>query len=254
MKAKRVFLWSAPRCVSTAFERSIRTLRNVEVFHETFAIPFHHGPERDSDLFTDIPLDSTATYHSVADTLKQEYDGKQLVLAKEMACCLKKHYEVLVQDGMTEYQHTFLIRNPYDVARSLINCGYFVAKEFGIKELYELYQFVLDNLESSPVILDADDLLEYPDETMRVYCEAIGIEYEVGMTTWQPGPVPGWDREVCAGWHDSVMNSSGIVKRCRKTEAYKVDDLPEEAIRVVEACMPCYKAMYAKRMIPNTSI
>jgi hypothetical protein len=229
----------------------MRTLRDVQVFHEAFAIPFHHGPQRDSDLFTTIPLDPNATYQSVADTLKQKYEGKQLVFAKEMACCLKRNYNIFLQDGTREFQQTFLIRNPFQVARSLINCGYFVAKEFGIKELYELYNFVVENLQPCPVIIDAEDLLEFPDEMMRAYCDAIEIEYEVGMTTWQPGPVPGWDREVCAGWHDSVMKSSGFVKRSRRTGKANVDDLSKEAIEVIEECMPCYEAMFAKRIIPK---
>lgn len=245
---KKVILWSAPRCVSTAFERSIRTLDQVQVFHELCAIPYHCGVTRNSDLFTEIPLDPSATFKEVSDILTKPYDDKQLIFAKEMAMCLMKNYDVLQQDKMKEFQHTFLIRHPVLVAKSLLRCGYFVAKEFGIKELYELYNFVSENLHPSPLVIDAEDLLTSPDEVMRTYCEAIGVTYQPEMTKWQPGPVPGWDRHVCAGWHDAVMESNGFVKRSRDTEEPSTSGLSNDVIEVIEECMPMYEALYSKKI------
>ena len=77
---------------------------------------------------------------------------------------------------------------------------------------------------------------------MRGYCEAIGIEYEEGMTTWSPGLVPDWEG-IFTDWHDSVMNSSGFVKRKRSDNQPDMNDFPKEVIDIIEECLPMYEAM-----------
>ena len=42
----RVILWAAPRCLSSAFERSVRELKGVKVVYEPHRETFYHGPER----------------------------------------------------------------------------------------------------------------------------------------------------------------------------------------------------------------
>ncbi|KAK3748638.1 hypothetical protein QZH41_004509 [Actinostola sp. cb2023] len=168
MSATRILLWSAPKCMSSAFERSIRTLRDVQVIHESFAVACHFGQERD-DVFAETALfEANATYQAAVDALTKDYEGKRLIFAKEMAFCLKMKYDILLQEGMKEFKHTFLIRSPHQRVRSLIrNRGYFLAEEFGCSEQFDLYYFVANNLHPSPVVIDVDDLLEFPDETMR---------------------------------------------------------------------------------------
>ena len=56
---------------------------------------------------------------------------------------------------MKDFQHTFLIRSPQQRMRSLVNGGHSPEEYDGFKELYELYNFVVDNLHPSTVVIDA---------------------------------------------------------------------------------------------------
>ena len=105
----------------------------------------------------------------------------------------------------------------------------------------ELYEFIKRHIHRNPIVVDADDLLDYPNEILQSYCEAVGLEYEENMTSWEPGPVPEWD--VWAGWHEDALKSSGFRQgsrkiRSRSCAAFDVEDLPPDVAAFVEECMP----------------
>ena len=76
----RVILWTPQRCVSGAFERSIRTRNNCQVFHEPFCTPFYFGPERQSMRFASLPIDPKGTYEAVVDKLLADYPSKEFYI------------------------------------------------------------------------------------------------------------------------------------------------------------------------------
>ncbi|KAJ7392693.1 hypothetical protein OS493_010344 [Desmophyllum pertusum] len=124
---------------------------------------------------------------------------------------------------------------------------YFDPAQAGFRQLLELYEFVDRHIHRNPVVVDADDLLDYPNEILKSYCEAVGLEYEENMTSWEPGPVPEWD--AWAGWHEDALKSSGFKARVKKNRpracaAFDVEDLPPEVGAVVEECMPYYEALF----------
>ena len=45
--------------------------------------------------------------------------------------------------------------------------GHFDLEEAGFRQMFELYTFIEENVHPNPVVVDADDLLASPDETMR---------------------------------------------------------------------------------------
>jgi len=53
----------------------------------------------------------------------------------------------------------------------LVSTGwnYFDADEVGFKELYQLYELVVNQLGQTPVIIDADDLLKQPGSPVTTY-------------------------------------------------------------------------------------
>ena len=89
MSTKRVILWSAPRSVSTAFERSMRTLKHCKVFHEPYSDAYYFGPEKKTDLFSDTVLNidphSSSTYASTTAMLLEHFPDVEAVFVKDMA-------------------------------------------------------------------------------------------------------------------------------------------------------------------------
>ena len=86
---RRVVLWTAPRCVSCAFERSIRTLNNSKVFSEPFSNPYYFGPEKQMMRFASLPVDPDATYEATVKMLLAHYPGKDVVFPKIWHTALK---------------------------------------------------------------------------------------------------------------------------------------------------------------------
>ena len=87
----------------------------------------------------------------------------------------------------------------------------------------------------NPVVVDAADLLKFPNDIMQSYCEAVGLKYEKHMTLWQPGTVA--DRGHCMAWHDEVVKSSGFIAPGGPGAPSTVKDLPPEVTKVVKECM-----------------
>ena len=260
MPQKRVVLWTAPRCVSTAFERSMMNLKNSKIFHEPYSLPFYFGPERQSKRYNLEAINAKATYRSVSKLLQKEYDGVDLVFVKDMAYYIDKKFDIFLEDGFKNFKHTFLIRSPKKAVVSLYKASvnakltgwdYFDPVEAGFKQMFEFFQFVRSHLDPSPVVVDADDLLDNPEGIMQSYCEALGLEYQENMTKWTPGPVPDWD--TWAGWHEDALKSSGFTPRKNKSrsrdgDAFVMEDMPAEAVDAIERSMPHFEALYSFRI------
>lgn len=255
-----VFLWCAPRCVATAVERSVRTLQNGKVFHEPFLTLFYYSPERKSPrpaCAQSLQAFSQSSYQSVSKMLQQqEFDGKEFVFIKDMAYCVEGKFDIFLEDGFKNFKHTFMIRDPKKAVSSLFKLStnpqlagwdYFEPAETGFRQLFELYQFIDRHVHKNPVVVDAEDLLRFPNEIMQSYCEAVGLPFDERMISWQPGPVAEWG--PCTAWHDEVMNSAGILPPQENTG--EPTDLPPEVVSAVEECLPYYKKLAALRILPK---
>ena len=189
--------------------------------------------------------------------LQQDFDDKEFVFIKDMAYCVEGNFDIFLEEGFKNFNHTFMIRDPRKAVSSLFRLStnpelagwdYFDPAETGFKQLLELYEFIERHVHKNPVVVDADDLLRFPNEIMQSYCEAISIPFDMHMTTWEPGPVADWG--PCTAWHDEVMNSSGFRAPPDKDTESRADLLPEVAL-AVNQCMPYYEALAAKRILPK---
>ena len=89
--SKLVFLWTAPRSCSSAFERSIMTLANTCLMSEPFSQSYYFGPERESRRFETQEVDPSSSYEAVARVILQQSasDNVDLVFIKDMAYSLR---------------------------------------------------------------------------------------------------------------------------------------------------------------------
>jgi len=239
------------------------TLKNSKIFHEPYSKAYYFGPEKQSPRYASQETNHQATYRSISKMLQKEYDGRDFLFSKEMAYCVENKMHIFTEEGFKNFQHSFLIRHPLKAVYSLYKAStnpkltgwdYFDPAEAGFRQMLELYEFVHRNIHRNPVVVDADDLLDYPNEILQSYCEAVGLEYEENMTSWEPGPVPEWD--TWAGWHEDALKSSGFKPRVNKNRsractAFDVEDLPSQVAAVVEECLPHYEALAAKKILPK---
>ena len=56
------------------------------------------------------------------------------------------------------------------------------------KDLYDQWQYVKENLDPDPVIIDSDELLSDPKHMLSKYCAALDIPYSDSLTEWDGDP------------------------------------------------------------------
>ena len=98
--------------------------------------------------------------------------------------------------------------------------SFFLPEEAGYRELLILYNMLKSTgLETEIVLIDSDDLLDFPNEIIPGYCKAIGIPYNPKMLEW------GDKGEGCEafkkwdGFHDDALKSTGFKERLNKSSS-----------------------------------
>jgi hypothetical protein len=225
----------------------------LESVHEPFGDAFYYGPERLSERFSNDAATressgfSSKTYKDVLnEVMDAGKDGKRIFI-KDMAYYLMAPDDkptrvapslgeeepgnptVLPLEVLKQFQFTFLIRHPRRAIPSYYRCtvppldevtGFydFMPNEAGYKELVRLFDYLIkenivdkDNL----VVIDADDLLDNPEKTIRLYCEKTGIDFKPEMLEWNEEDC---DYATAAfqkwnGWHNDAIKSSALRPR-----------------------------------------
>ena len=113
----------------------------------------------------------------------------------------------------------------------------------GFSELELLYKVVTAELGQPAVIVDAADLLDSPEASLRAWCDAVGVPFDDAMTSWEPSAPKSWDK--WAGWHNEAAASSGFAATHYADAA---EPLSDEARRIVDACQPIYDRLHAMRL------
>ena len=254
-----VFLWCSPRCISTAFECCIRQLPNMKFFHEPFSPPFYIGPGRTNLQYAHIPVDDSKTFSSVAQEIEDSLTcGKyENVFCKDMSFYIEGRFDIL-QNSFKKSKHTFLIRHPAQALLSFYKeCGVnyvFNPNEAGFKQQYEMYKFVKDKLDDSyPVVIDIGDVLMDPEGMMQVYCEAAGLKYKPGMTSWPSHFMSSvkFNNGLCDIWHEQLLKTTGLQKSTVKKPLPSNEELPDIVKRTIKEQMPFYEALHSIRLKPR---
>lgn len=239
-------LWSAPRTVSTAFERMMRERGDHQVVFEPFSAHYYFSARRRSARFDGelTPRPEHDFDAILADLLERTRRGP--VFIKDMA------YHVIdrADDGfLARFRHTFIIRHPRFAVASLARIWPdFTVEEAGFGALRRLFDAVTEREGTVPTVIDGEDLLADPRRVVAAWCEATDLPYRPEALTWEPGRVEGW--EAWAPWTETVERSGGLpVDRPPRPaddgDDHRLDDPRLE--EVVAACLPDYAHLAAHR-------
>lgn len=133
---------------------------------------------------------------------------------------------VIPYNCLTKYDYVFLIRNPFKSVPSYVRCctgelgkmtgfEYFDPQEVGFRELRLLFDYLKNKGalgESDPFVIDADDLLDHPEEVVRRVCEHTGLRFDKSMLKWDARD--GIEAfEKWKGFHEDALQSTGLKPR-----------------------------------------
>ncbi|KAJ8039895.1 hypothetical protein HOLleu_14045 [Holothuria leucospilota] len=204
-------------------------------------------------------------------------EGKSFMFVKDTASCADGFYDKLPR---IPFRHTFIIRDPCKIAKS---CHAMFKEVFDHKRescresfdmyesnpfrnwdrlsrdpLYSLWKYVKESLDPHPVVIDADDLQNCPDQILRMYCEAVGIPYKEKYVEWPEGDK---SLKYCYGPLDQMVSwgkrkgiySVAFASSCFHPisgEKPSFEDLTPDARRYAEELREGYEEMYPTRIKP----
>lgn len=250
--SKIVFLWTGSRCLSTAFERAHYERNDCKIYHEPFGQPYYFGVDKKSNRFEE--LKNTSYIQVYNDIFNNEPITDKYIFVKDMAYyidfILNNPLKLFPKFIDSNVKHTFLIRHPQKSIYSLYlkscidnketNWKYFDEIEAGFKSMYKLWKF-LDSKNIKTIIVDADYLLENPKHIMNIYCEKIEIPINNNMCYWEKKNISEFD--LWPGWHNDVLNSTGIIQKNITNELPNIEKLPDYVKNVIYESIPIYNEM-----------
>ncbi|CAH1775324.1 unnamed protein product [Owenia fusiformis] len=256
----KVILWAVPRSISTAFFRAIMANGRSKVILEPFAKAYYYGSERLSKRYGDSPVETNSTFMDIKKYCEQDFKDCDSVFIKDMAYYLagKLDTPALLPEG---FMHTFLIRDPRRAIASLYKLStkkevtgwdHFDAAEAGFKELEELYNLVTKQLGQDAIVVDADDLIKYPDDVLKTYCKKTGLYYDPKMIDWRDSPLDMSVFDEWMPWFEGALTSTSFRSSGTGGRSPEPSELPDDVINCIDRCMLIYNRLYAKRTTPCT--
>jgi len=233
---KKIALWAIPRAVGTAFERAFVERDDTVVAHELFMPCHYYSAARASTRYDGIVDPAPEYEYQNVKRSVERLPAKPVLFLKEIAF----HMRGIVQvDFWSSFTHTFIVRDPRVSIPSLYQLmPDFSFDETGFPAIKEMFELATGTYRQPPIVVNGDAFRRNPSETLRAYCELVGIPFD-DTTTWKTGKVlPEW--EQWPDWHREALTSSGIFEPPAQRPS---DDLPVHVKDMMAAALPYYTAV-----------
>ncbi len=187
IQPKKVWFFSPPRSLSTAFLRMIQSRGDFQIIHEplTYAYKIIHHPEWSTAGFRP---EAPQSYEAVK-TLITETASLKWTFIKEMGFVAKDfflQFPELLHDENTYF--VFLVRNPhhsfishYRKSPSIFDG---LTEILSYQTIYDFFQTIKGVTVHPPLVISAEDLYLHPREVVKQFCEHVGIPLIEGSLSW----------------------------------------------------------------------
>ncbi|KAK9146072.1 hypothetical protein Sjap_005975 [Stephania japonica] len=242
METEVIHSWSAPRSLSTSLMYSFAQRDDMEVLDEPLYANFLrvmgvHRPYREEVLSKMDPDGNRVVKEVIFGPGEKKYR-----FCKHMS---KQMVPGLTDDLMKKGKHFILIRNPLDILPSFDKVVPPSFLELGLANLVSLYS-ELSELGRAPPVIDAADLQQNPEATLRDLCEDLGIPFQQAMLKWEQGPKQ-VDGVWAPWWYKSVHKSTGFESK----REYPLP-FPSSHYDLLEQSLPFYNMLRRKtRRVPS---
>ena len=247
MKPVRIAMWSGPRNISTAMMRSFAARPDAAVVDEPFYAAYLAATGLDHPMRDEVLASQPTGWRDVvAQVLGPVPGDRPLYYQKHMTHHMLPGFG---RDWMAEVRNAFLIRDPAAVLASYVQKRSDVGlADIGIVQQRELFEQEADRLGHAPPVIEGEDVLRAPAETLARLCDALGIEYTDAMLSWPPGRRD-TDGVWAPAWYAAVEQSTGFAAPGTRER----EPLPAELQRVADAARPDYDALARHRLVAGRS-
>jgi len=231
-------MWSGPRNLSTAMMRSFGNRTDCTAVDEPLYAAYLAETGLDHPGRDEVIASQPTDWRLVCSELTDGPVPTPLQYQKHMTHHLLPGID---RSALAGLQHAFLVRDPERVLTSYAK----VREEPTLEDLGLPQQAELFERYGGPVV-DAADVLRDPAATLRLLCEALGIEFDEAMLAWPAGPRD-TDGVWAPHWYAGVEASTGFAPYSPGSG----DPLPDHLRPLLERCRPYYDALAAYRLRPE---
>jgi hypothetical protein len=106
----------------------------------------------------------------------------------------------------------------------------------------QIFDFARTHTNAVPAVIDAKDVLQNPERTLRLLCEAIGVEFSKFMLSW-PSGLRDTDGIWARYWYGEVAKTTSF-QPYRPTPSEVLAQLRE----IYKECCKCYEQLCEYRL------
>jgi hypothetical protein len=238
----RIAMWSGPRNISTAMMRAWGNRDDTVVVDEPFYAYYLKVTGIEHPGADEVVATSETDWRKIVTHLTGPIaSGKRIFFQKQMTHHLLPEID---HEWLGAVTNCFLIRDPREVISSYIKKREDPALEdLGFVQQAEIFDFVRTRTNAVPPVVDAKDVLQDPERTLRLLCQAIGVEFSKSMLSWPPG-LRGTDGIWAKYWYGEVAKTTSF-----QPYSPRHLELPEKFGEAYERSRDCYEKLYQYRLL-----
>jgi len=235
-------MWSGPRNISTAMMRAWGNRPDTFVCDEPFYAYYLQATGRDHPGSEEVIAQGETDWRKVIAQLTGDVpDGKRIFYQKQMTHHLLPEMD---RGWLNAITNCFLIRDPAEVIVSYLKKKDDpTLEDIGFVQQAEIFDWVREQTGAIPPVIDAHDVLENPERTLRLLCDAIGVHFTEAMLSWPPG-LRKTDGIWAKHWYNEVATSTGF----RKPTPTKMASVPARLKATHDEARESYERLYVHRL------
>lgn len=237
----RIAMWSGPRNISTAMMRAWGNRADTIVVDEPFYACYLARTGADHPGAAEVIAAGETDWQKVVERMTGDVaGGKRIFYQKQMTHHLLPEMD---RDWLSSLTNCFLIRDPSEVIASYLKKNHDpTSADLGFKQQAEIFDWVRAHSGEVPPVIDAHDVLETPESTLRLLCEAVDVAFSERMLSWPSGPRE-TDGVWAKYWYAEVEHSTGFQPYQRRGKA-----VPETLRAVCNECLKAYERLHKHRL------
>ncbi len=234
-------MWSGPRNISTAMMRAWGNRADTAVIDEPFYAYYLERTDKEHPGAEEVIAHGEIDWRKIAKQLTDAVpSGKPIFFQKQMVHHLLPEID---RGWMVDLTNCFLIRDPREVILSYIKKNPEpTLEDLGFVQQLKIFDFVRGQANSVLIIVDAKDVLQNPEGTLRLLCDTIGVSFDAAMLSWPPG-LRDTDGIWAKYWYDEVARSTSF-----QPYTPREGDLPDRLREIYEQCRECYEQLHQHRL------
>ena len=229
-----IFMWSGPRNLSTALMRSFENRKDTYVLDEPFYAYYLKKTNLKHPMKKEIIKNYPVSQNKILKLITSKPKKQKIYYQKHMTHHIIKNTKLYwIRKGY----NCFLIRHPSKVINSYIKKNSLRnIDDIGFKKQFEIF-IKTKKSKLKFTVVNADDILQNPNETIKKLCKLLKIRFSKKMLTWPKGKRLSdgiWSKV----WYKNVELSNTFSKY-KKEKIY----VPKKYKKIYEESLKYYNEM-----------